>query len=418
MPSRLGLSNMGSDAALGQPGFLRTRVDPSSETGVQLSESSLLHVGLSAEAGYDSNVFFLKTNPISSPTLRIIPFIEITNAGRGGAIPTGVYYDLTASLLYREFLSEDPNVKAQRAFNPAIGGRLEFGSGRSVTAGISEFFTRVEDPPYGPGRGNITHTNNLASAELRWAPGGGRLAGTLRYSNVLDLFEGEYKYANSLGHDVTLDASWKWLPKTALYLQFSQGYIDFISPSTLPGQQKYSSLPLRALVGLRGLVTEKLSLQLGVGYTNAFYREGPNPSGWGNLAGLAELTLLPTILTNIVLGYRHEFRNSVIGNFYNVDALYLILRQALASRFVTSAFVRYENRRYSDATYQGMVVDRDDNFIQGGATADFFVKSWFYAGVSYSLAFNRSSLADLAGIDPTGLDYEKHLILGRLGVTY
>ena len=64
-------------------------------------------------------------------------------------------------------------------------------------------------------------------AQVRWAPGGGRLQGLLRYTNTIDWFETEYlKAANSMGHEGMLDMSWRWLPKTALYLQVRQGYIS------------------------------------------------------------------------------------------------------------------------------------------------------------------------------------------------
>ena len=37
--------------------------------------------------------------------------------------------------------------------------------------------------------GNITRDDNLALAQLTYAPGGGRIQGVLRYTNVVDRFE-------------------------------------------------------------------------------------------------------------------------------------------------------------------------------------------------------------------------------------
>lgn len=409
---RLGL---GSDASLGVA-FLPVRQAAEADTGVKLSESTLLHVGVGAEAGYDSNVFFTRNNRVDSPVTRIVPFIQLTNAGRGGAVPSGLYYDLSANLVYREFLTDDERAKAQRAFNPAVTGLVEFGSNQALAVTLSDFYVRLEEPPYGPSTGNITRNYNLAALQLRWTPGGGRLQSALRYSNAVDIFENpELEYANYMAHDLMVDVSWRWLPKTATYVQLSQGYVGYFEDDP----RKSNSLPFRGIVGLRGLLTEKLSLNLGLGYTNGFYRDAPNPSGWGNLATVAELTYRPTLTTQILLGYRHEFRNSpIIANFYNVDAGYLSLRQAVAARFIVGGFGRYEYRRFEGArTAAAIESARRDHVIQLGANADYFIQRWFFAGVFYVFTANRSNLSDQL---PTaqGLEYDKHLLLGRLGVTY
>lgn len=399
-----------------------------SETGVNLSESVLLHVGMSAEAGYDSNVFYERSNPRDSAVLRLTPFVEITNAARGGGIPGGAFYDLSATLLYREYLSGDSNTQAQRAFNPAVSGLLEFGTNRALTLTISDSFVRIEEPPYGYTAGIITRDTNLGALQLRYSPGGGRFTGTVRYSNILDYFESDdLKYANSMSHEAVFDVAWKWLPKTALYVQYAQGFVTYLNKDSDPSPtgRKLDSFPLRALAGLRGLVTEKLSFSLGVGYNNAFYESGgKNPSGWGNFAAAVEGTYRPTLLTSMTLGYRHEFRNSpVVGNFYNVDGVYAGIRQALGSRIALQAFGRFENRRYdlSALVINGTpttVSDRSDNMLQAGLSLDVFIRSWFYAGASYLFTYNKSNKADEAGANSAGLDFNKSMVLARLGVTY
>src|SRR5581483_2308582 len=152
-----------ADASIGAQG-LATR--STATGGVQLSDAALLHTGIGAEAGYDSNVFYSENNAQGSAMLRLVPFLELTNASRTGAIPPEMYFDLSAALTYREYLSNDANVRAQRAFMPSISGNLEFGRPQTLSFGVSEAFSRTEDPPYVASQDQepITRDVNQASA--------------------------------------------------------------------------------------------------------------------------------------------------------------------------------------------------------------------------------------------------------------
>jgi hypothetical protein len=404
-----GLESMGG-ASFG-PGGLASRAPLGQDTGVKLSETSLLHVGVGAEGGYDTNVFYNDQDPVSAPILRVIPFIQLTNATRTGAVPSGVYYDLGASLIYREYLSNDEQTKQQRAFNPVASGLLEFSSGRAFSLILNDSFSRVEDPPYNQAQtGHITRDTNLGSAQLQFAPGGGRLRGVLRYTNTVDYFESkDFKFANLVGHEGVFDGSWLWLPKTALFITASGGWVHYTDSGANGGPEKFDSYPVRAVAGLRGLLTEKLSVLLAAGYANGFYQGTASTTGLSNLAGLVELSYAPTLFTNITLGYRHEFRNAVVGTFYDVDGAYLGVRQAVAGRLQLLVYGKFEHRRFSGSDTE----IRTEEFVQGGLAVDYFVQEWFYAGAGYSMWLNRLS----SGAVGTP-DYTKHQIMGRLGFTY
>src|SRR5688500_9287943 len=99
LTSQQGMQGIGSEGTFGSPS-LHARGD---DTGVRLGNSSLLHVGVTADGGYDTNVFYLNEAPRSSPFLRVTPFLELSNATRDNQKPSGVYYNLAASLAYREY---------------------------------------------------------------------------------------------------------------------------------------------------------------------------------------------------------------------------------------------------------------------------------------------------------------------------
>ena len=142
------------------------------------------------------------------------------------------------------------------AWMPSAGLALSMASGQ-LGFGLADTFVRLEDPPYNAGPASDHPLQQPGVRELRWAPGGGRLTGTLRYTNMIDVLQGDFSYATSMTNALMLDASWKWLPKTAIFLNVTQGYRDVPARSR---RRKEPSYPLRVTAGLRGLLTEKTSV--------------------------------------------------------------------------------------------------------------------------------------------------------------
>ncbi len=394
-----------------------------SNTGIQLSESALLHAGVGVEAGYDTNVFYSDTNAKGSSIIRVLPFVDISNATRNGPVSRALTFDVRGGLQYRYYGSSDPDIKRySNAWNPNAGASLSLG-GAQIGFGVADVFARIEDAPYAgtggnPSGGPIQRSNNQASAELRWAPGGGRLTGTLRYTNMVDVFDQSYSYANALTNTIMADAAWKWLPKTAVYLNVQQGWIYYLNSSgnstaagTTASASKNNSYPLHVTVGLRGLLTEKTSGSLAVGYMNGFYSEGGSTNGFfGSTFAEVTFTVRPTQLSRFVLGGRHDFLNSVISNFAYQDTVYASYVQQIAGRLALDL-----SGRYAHVNYEGEVVDpsqanRVDNLFQVGATLDYFLRNWAYVGIGYSLLDNRSNIESA--------QYVKQQVFARLGITY
>jgi hypothetical protein len=375
--------------------------------GVKLGEGSLLHASLGADIGYDSNVFY-SSKPTSATVAHVTPAADISNASRDGSAPDGMYYNLGASLVYREYLSGGDAVRQQRAFAPTVSGLLRFSSRQTLSLSLSDTFTHTQDPPYQEGLSSITHDRNAAQLQLKIAPGGGRIQVLLGYTNVLDVYETDpYKSGNNMLNQGVLDLSWRWLPKTALFVQVSQGAVTYLQSNT----GKFASYPFSAMAGLRGLLTQKLALKLAAGYSYGFYATGgTNPSGFGNVILLGELNYVMSMTSQAGLGYMHQFQNSPqVGDFYDLDAVYGALRELVGGRVAVSASGRFEYRTYHGALLgtQG----RTDKIVTVGLTADYMIQRVFYLGVGYTLSFASTNNA-------TGVDYTKHVVVARVGVLY
>ncbi len=390
-----------------------------SNTGIQIADGVLLHSGIGVEAGYDTNVFYASTNAEGSSILRVMPFVDLTNATRSGPASKTLTFDLRGGLLYRHYFSDAADIQPYRnAWNPNAGVSLSLGGGQ-LGFGFADVFARIEDPPYQGQAGVLERNNNQASAEVRWAPGGGRLSGTFRYTNMVDIYSASYAYANSMTNTLMLDVSWKWLPKTAVFVNVQQGYVFYFNDNvtvtnvvnSTTNMGKASSFPLYVTAGLRGLLTEKTSGTLTLGYVNAFYSSGTSTSGFlGSTYADLNFTVRPNQLSRIVLGARHDFLNSVISNFSYEDTVYASYVQQIAGRLALDL-----SGRFARLDYQGNFVDpaqdgRIDHYFQVGATLDYFMRNWAYLGVGYSLLDNSSNIA----VD----SYVKQQVFARIGVTY
>ena len=384
-----------------------------SNTGIQVSDGVLLHVGAGAEAGYDTNVFYSSVDPISSPLIRTSLFGDLSNATRTGAA-SRLTFNARAGVVYRRYQSDNQFVQNfSNAWMPTAGLALSTGGGQ-FGFGIADTFARLEDPPYNAAQQEpITRYNNQASAEGRWAPGGGRITATLRYTNMVDIFTNQYSYASTDSNYLMLDASWKWLPKTAVFVNAQQGYVFYLNEAEATIANKQSSFPLTVTAGLRGLLSEKASALLALGYTNGFYTGGISTAGfWGSTYADVSFTLRPTMLSRIVAGYRHDFTNAVIASFSYNETVYASYVQQIAGRLALDVSGRYAHRNYGgqfvDMTQ--MNTGRTDDFIQVGATLDYFVRNWIYFGVGYSLLSNNSNISSV--------EYLKQQMFVRLGLTY
>jgi hypothetical protein len=230
---------------------------------------------------------------------------------------------------------------------------------------------------------------------------------------MLDIFQGDYTYANADYNYFMLDAAWKWLPKTALFFNAQQGYIFYLNDAEATANNKTSSFPLQLTVGLRGLLTEKTSALLQLGYTNGFYSNGTSTGGFlGSTYAELAFTLRPTMLSRVVAGYRHDFTNAVISSFSYNETVYASYVQQIAGRLALDISGRYVHRHFGGefVDMAQMISGRNDDFIQVGATLDYFVRNWIYFGVAYSVLSNSSNIQSV--------EYVKQQMFVRLGLTY
>lgn len=142
-------------------------------------------------------------------------------------------------------------------------------------------------------------------------------------------------------------------------------------------------------------------------------------------------------MTTLILGYRHDFPQALVGEYYDLDTIYTSLQQQIW-RIVAGLRLSWERRRYHgsfnpatmrvDLGKDGLANDEDtfprvDNLVVFHVQADLPIRDWLYVSLGNDLTKNFSTcqlLMNASGA-PTVADpcnYLRNDVWLRLGVTY
>jgi hypothetical protein len=398
---------------------------PGGHGGIRLGEKFVLHLTLGVETGWDSNIFFEPDGPTTKPTnafyLRLTPSFNLTTRPRD-ATPA-FQFDFHGGLGYVEYLTNNSAVEDHRQFNVDAGLMATFFATSPYNFVLFDNYVRATMPPYTLTSTNFNRDTNELGTRVNLSPGGGRLIFNVGYLFGIDYFENSQLNDYDLQyHRFDLRASWKFFPKTALYLAAS----EVINTYPHPGASGHpDSFPLRVDLGVQGLITAKLTVNAWVGYGNGFYQWSaavmtPHLNPNTAIGGLS-LSWKPTMLSTGLVGYQHDFQNSLLGAYYDEDLVYLSWTQ-LVWRFTGFLRVQYTNMRFKGVQPVQATTDGTDNNLMLNVRVDYPFKDWLIGSVGYDLYFNKSDRTLLAGAGTmpatVPVDYLKNVVYLRLSFQY
>jgi len=279
--------------------------------GLLLSDTARLHLSFETEARYDSLAAVggigsgsVVQNDPSDLIIHLRPGLRLDAPGAAASF-TG-----SARLDYQRFTGLGGPTQNLSYLGAFADAGLDVSRGGPVSFHAGEHFSR-SDQTTNPalGLGSITDANTF-EARLAVKPGGGALEGGLGYAFALEQYELHFpgavtctqpscngaNYGNfgSQTHRGTLDARLRFLPKTAVVADVSWA-TRFYQSSTA----NVATRPLRAELGLVGLLTEKIRVILKAGYENTFSSAGNNFQG---PIAQAEVGWQPVETTRMALG--------------------------------------------------------------------------------------------------------------------
>jgi hypothetical protein len=313
-----------------------------------------LHPGIAGEFGYDSN-YLLRApseNPIDTFRLRITPSFSLSTVNaqrREGEAPTEppkVAFRAGIAASYSEFIATKSEnaalMRDQRNVGASGNLQLTILPQRPFSVDLGTDFLRTVQPSNDP-----TFNYNRISARfgggVTWAPGGGMFDWRLGYEYGLTYFEDvNFRNFSTGSHQINTRGRWRFLPRTALMYDASAAFIRY---NNNPASYSLNSNPVRARIGLNGLVTPWFAFLGMIGWASSFY-EGVNAQQYDGLIAQAELKWYVTpnpsfdlsavtlALSSIAVGYTRDFTNSYLGDFYARNRGYATLSYFFGGQFL------------------------------------------------------------------------------------
>jgi hypothetical protein len=356
-----------------------------------------LHPGVAAEAGYDSNYLLRSTTENVSngpPVAPVIPALEFRvtpslylatlgherREGDNGA-PSPLAFRAGFNLTYRELVgvSSDPNagapnndIASQRNASGAADARLDILPERPVGGAIFASYARAILPNTVDANPDTSFNQDVVGggAELALQPGAGTLDWHFGYQLHATIFEDETgKPYDNIVHEAYTRGRWKFRPRTALVYDATFRFITYNNADLAQPVPLDTSTPVRARIGLDGLITDRFALLAMVGWGASFYDTNlANQPQFDSIIaqgelrwflsaspGVASVTDVGLALSSIALGYTRDFQNSYLGSFYTQDRGYLKFYYLFAGRATVTleggvAAIEYPNLFWVDGT--------------------------------------------------------------------
>ncbi len=315
-----------------------------------------LHPGLGGEFGYDSNMFQRADSEdvVDVWRIRVTPSLSLSTLGsqrRQGAGPPKVTFSAGASGTYNEYFDagdSNEDVSSFRSFGARVNGTLTVNpTGPFGGRLFGDVVRSVQPSNLSDTSAAYNRVNLRGGTELMWLPGGGLFDWRVGYEYNTEWFEEDrFESLNNGTHAISTRGRWRFLPKTALLFDASHSFVRYADP----GGSGYllDSSPIRARIGLNGLLTNRFALLAMAGWGASFYEsEGPVPAeNFDGPIGQVQLSFFPTpassfneaaqevslTLSKISIGYHRDFQNSYFGGFYARDRGHLNLSYFFANR--------------------------------------------------------------------------------------
>jgi hypothetical protein len=328
-----------------------------------------LHLGFGADFGYDSNYYRRddSENVIGALRLRLSPSFGVSTLGpqrREGGDNPDVGFRFEVGATYNEFFpvnggkdqADRDSLREQRDIGAEAKVFLDILPGREwsgkLMAGIGRVIRPTQQGDFFGGLQGGENFNRIlptAGAELQWAPGAGLLDWSLGYGFYGTFFESSsFGELNNFRNDILTRGRWRFLPRTALMYDASFGFITYPNAQDA-SPNKADSHPLRARIGLNGLVTPSFGVLALIGWGASFYADDQD---FDSVLAQAEVKwyLTPTAETDpakvsslqsaISVGFIRDFEDSFIGTYVERDQGYARFNYLFGGVFLLVAEVR------------------------------------------------------------------------------
>ena len=381
--------------------------------------SVLLHPGAFVESGYDSNLFYEDPSELAPGESLTTSFVLKPGLSLRAETPAPTVAEWEANVrgTWEQYLSG-----AERVSN---NSGIEVSAATSLLLWPTQTFKMKPNFLYALSNGpadqasNVSLDNHLVSPgiEALIEPEDGKIFGqTFGYQLRLRIFDG-ISDIDSQNHHLSSITRWSFLPQTAVTLRIEQDILTYSNATrSLPAPLDLANngaTPFRAQAGLRGLLFNRLNVNLQAGYAYTFYDAGANEHLF---IAQGELGYEWTEATRLTFGYIKNFEDSTFGNYFKFHRLYLKFQTEFANRFDASlgGHINFDDF--------GAIEDlsgRSDSVYDVDAALGYTFVPGLTARLAYLLRGNSSDFGSQVGGQPVGsASYVKHQALLNLAYEF
>jgi hypothetical protein len=359
--------------------------------GFMLGDALVLHLGLGAEGGYDTNALYRATDAPDAGRLRITPFVDLAtrppqrrveDEGVEDPTPPKVEFSLGVAGYWDQYFSSEQRVADTSDFGVDTQANLVVLPEGNFTFLAEVGYLRTLQP-YESAADARARQQVSPGVGFRLRPGGGTLSFELGYRLRFMYFEDPNlgRQNNQHAHHVRLETRWKVFPKTALLSRVLFSPTVYYEGASINS----NSLPIRTWFGLQGLVTDRFGLLLLAGYGASNYESGPN---FDSFLAQGELMFFVTPFAQVRLGGERDFVDSFYGNYFIKNGGYLKYNQMFGG--VVLATLKGEIYYRDYATFNGPLPngavpstpDRNDIWAGASLLVEWRATQWLTFHVS------------------------------------
>jgi hypothetical protein len=338
-----------------------------------------IHPQIGGEFGYDSNYLLRSTTqnvsngPPNSPVIpslefRVTPALYLSSMASAQraenetlTLPDFIFH-AGANATYRAFIgvSSDPvasqsqnDIGSDQNVTAAADMRLDILPARPVFGAVFASYARSVLPNTQDANPDVSfNQDNVAvGGEIGIRPGSGTLDWHLGYTFSDTIFEtDDGKPYDNWTMTAYTRGRWKFRPRTALVYDANLAWTNYLNPQDADPVNLQNSTPVRARIGLDGLITDRFAALAMIGWGASFYENPfPNEEQFDSVIAQAELrwflaaspgihdaTALGLALSSISIGYTRDFQNSYLSSYYIQDRGYLRFYYLFGGRALVS----------------------------------------------------------------------------------
>ena len=407
----------------------------------------VLHPGLAAELGYDSNVLMIGQGT-GAGVLRLRAHFDLATLPPQRLDEDSrqlLKFRFGAAVEYRQYFASDRRVGTAQQINAESSADLRIKEGDPLSLRIYNHFLVTNDArnlevaSFSSFAPRIYDRLGLVGT---FRPGLGPLEVGLAEALRFDYFiQDTIAYGRSFTNDLSLFGSLRVLPQTVVKLELRSSFIQYMSD--LSGVPK--SAPLRVLAGVQSLLLPWLGASVYLGYGNTLHHGyndrdlrllSTNNVSASDFVGGLEARLLLVKQMKLRAGWARDFFDSLYASYFRDDHLYVHYEHnPWRTLFLSAQFDVYLRdygalRRPTDigfSRYRGNATSRSDTLIGFGVEGTYRPLSWLQAGVSYNVLDDRTPFGfeldyrDGMG-NPASARYDaafvRHVLLFKADVAY